>query len=257
MPFLAGCKNVSYSSGMWEVQMQTQRKSEAPPQSLGRQNGAMAKCMACGVDSLETNNFTFLDLSLLTYKNGDNSTNLPRLVWIKLTPRKVFLQYLAHQMYAVIFLFIINSVIFITTVRTQFQYNHLWELTGKQRSREGRGFAKVTWLQGSPQLILLAHSDGSENTVEGTMKKANQLPQNRQKQRKGKMSFAEHQPHARSHVEHSSSMVGTDVPILDMRKQSFRLDNLAKVMGSRVTCVQDYFFWGCPAPGWREPWTKL
>lgn len=125
MPFLAGCKNVSYSSGMWEVQMQTQRKSEAPPQSLGRQNGAMAKCMACGVDSLETNNFTFLDLSLLTYKNGDNSTNLPRLVWIKLTPRKVFLQYLAHQMYAVIFLFIINSVIFITTVRTQFQYNHL------------------------------------------------------------------------------------------------------------------------------------
>lgn len=105
----------------------------------------MAKCMACGVDSLETNNFTFLDLSLLTYKNGDNSTNLPRLVWIKLTPRKVFLQYLAHQMYAVIFLFIINNVIFITTVRTQLiQYNHLWELTGKQRSREGRGFAKVT-----------------------------------------------------------------------------------------------------------------
>lgn len=40
------------------------RKSEAPPQSLGRQNGAMAKCMACGVDSLETNHFTFLTISV-------------------------------------------------------------------------------------------------------------------------------------------------------------------------------------------------
>lgn len=84
------------------------------------------------------------------------------------------------------------------------------------------------------------------------MKKANQLSQNRQKQRKGKMSLAEHQPCAGNHFEHSSSMVGIDVPILGMRKQSFRLDNLAKVMGSRFTCVQDYFFWGCPAPGGKN-----
>lgn len=84
------------------------------------------------------------------------------------------------------------------------------------------------------------------------MRKANQLPQNWQKQRKGKMSFAEHQPCARNHFEHSSSMVGIDVPTLDMRKQSFRLDNLAKVMESTFICVQDYFFWGCPAPGGKK-----
>lgn len=95
---------------------------------------------------------------------------------------------------------------------------------------------------------LLAHSDGSEKYSWRDNEEGQSAPTEQTKAKERQDELLKHQPRARSHVEHSSSMVGTDVPILDMRKQSFRLDNLAKVMGSRVTCVQDYFFWGCPAP---------
>lgn len=73
------------------------------------------------------------------------------------------------------------------------------------------------------------------------------------------MSFAEHQPRARSHVEHSSSMVGIDVPILDIENRvsgwitwpkSWGQDSLGvKIISSEAALPLGG---GNPEPSWRR-----